>query len=306
MHTPTGESTRRTQLPNRFTSTPTSVPRAVGRSVWWMLTAFGLLLGVLAFLSKAPNDPIDPAVRPTVDRLEQTPAPKRWSFRYTPISASPYVACLGGVDEVDGAIDTTAGLMVLEPNREAPPIIVTDSSFMIRPDSLELENWDEVQLPDGDVRTILTPILGEVLAGFVADGVRLPDPKMTALAAVEIAESVKPSESLPGLTGDSFTVIVNDDQFIAELKAGGLIPTEDDLARIPTITVSLDDVGRVTQLIIRTPETGNEDHSDRGYVLTTEYGDVTPAQLPSPGQRQLVQLNDLDYPSPNESCAFGR
>ncbi|MDW3178677.1 MAG: hypothetical protein R8J94_14900 [Acidimicrobiia bacterium] len=271
-----------------------------------MLTALGLLLGVLAFLSKAPNDPIDPAVRPTVDRLEQTPAPKRWSFRYVPISASPYVACLGGVDEVDGAVDTIAGLMVLEPNREAPPIIVTDSSFMIPSDPPELENWDEVQLPDGEVRTTLTPILGEVLAGFVADGVRLPDPKMTALAAVEIAESVKPSESLPGLTGDSFTVIVDADQFIAELEAGGLIPTEDDLTRIPAITVSVDDGGRVAQLIIRTPETGNEDHSDRGYVLTTEYGDVTPPQPPSPAQRQPVQLNDLNYPSPNESCAFGR
>lgn len=268
--------------------------------------AVGLLLGVLVLLSLWSSDPIDPAVRPILERLERTPAPARWSFRYMPISASPYIACLGGIDEVDGAVDTVAGLLLIEPNRDAAPIIVTNSSFMIRSDSQELENWDEVQSLDNDVRATLTPKLGEVLAGFVEDGLRLPDPKMTALAAVEIAESVKPAETPSGLTGDSFTVVVDPDQFIAELEAGGLRPSEDDLDLIPTVTVSVDDTGLVTGLVIRTTSTGSEEEGGGGYVVATNYGDITPLQLPGRLQRRPVDLVDLSYPSPNESCAFGQ
>lgn len=54
--------------------------------------------------------------QPIVDRILTADPLGRWTFTYQPDTASPYLACLGGIDEVQGVIDVSDNVLRLEPN----------------------------------------------------------------------------------------------------------------------------------------------------------------------------------------------
>ncbi len=68
---------------------------------------------------------VDAAAQPIVDRMRAAPEVRRWTFTYQPRSGSPYVACLTGIDEIEGSVDLDSGAIELTPNRDAPPIAIT-------------------------------------------------------------------------------------------------------------------------------------------------------------------------------------
>ena len=131
--------------------------------------------------------------QPIVDRILAADPIERWAFLYQPDTASPYLACLGGVDEVQGVIDVGNKVLSLEPNRDAPPVTVTDASVLV-PDPREPETWHEISRTPTLDPAQLQPIFGEVLAGYIATGLRAPDLNMITQAAIDIATSVEATD----------------------------------------------------------------------------------------------------------------
>lgn len=270
-----------------------SWPRLLQRRVCQALLATILLTGC------GGKEVVDANARPIVERLEQSTSPTRWTFEYVTLAASPYVACLGGVDEVVGAVDLDTGVLSLQPARAAPPVLVTESSTLV-PEPAGL-GWREVALDDIEGEQ-LTAVFGEVLAGFIRDGIHRPDMNMTALAAIDIASAVSLTVPPYGLRGDAILIELDQDRYVAELAANAPTPPADVEPEIaPSITVVVDPMGLVTALAV-TVDGGT--HGD-GYVMTASYANAPAIPLPARADRLQSHLDDLNYPAAQESCRLG-
>ena len=244
---------------------------------------------------------------PIVERLTNSPSPQRWNFSYESDSASPYADCLSGLDAVSGAIDLEAGLLVLAPRRTAPALIVTRTSLLVD-NTNQSDRWLEVDLDAAVGQTRLVGLFGEVLVGYIETGLLAPDLKTTVLAAIDIAASVEATPAPFGLTGDAIKITLDPDLYLNELGAGGVTVTDEDRNRTPTITAVVDAQGQVTGLLVDPAAEGADavdaEHRDR-YVISATYDDLEAIAVPSESSRTVVGLDDVDYPRPDESCAFG-
>lgn len=95
-----------------------------------------------------------------------------------------------------------------------------------------------------------------------------------------------------GLVGVSFGITLDPDRYLDELTANDATIAEDERDRIPPLTVTADDKGRVTALVVDATSTASADqsaHRDR-YVITATY-DVAPS-------RYLRRRNDAPPASP--------
>ncbi len=244
---------------------------------------------------------------PIVDRLKNTPSPQRWDFTYQPDSASPYADCLSGLDAVEGSIDTTNGVLGLAPRRNAPPLIVTDTSLLLA-QSNQPDSWIDIPLDPSLDEARLVEKLGEILTSYIMTGVEEPDLGTTVLAAIDTATSVDTAPTPFGLDGEAIEITMDPDLYLAELAAGGVTVTDDERSQIPTITAVIDSLGRVTGLVVDPSATGDDgtdaEHRDR-YVITATYDELEPLDVPDATNRTVGGIDDVDYPSPEESCTFG-
>lgn len=126
--------------------------------MWRTAQLLGVLVGVMLLAGGCGSDGvfIDPPAQPAVNRIVAAPSLQRWAFTYQPNSASPYLACLTGVDGVTGVVDLAAGAVIVEPDRNAPPVIVTNSSFLVPARSGR--GWDEVRWGPNSDPASLYPI----------------------------------------------------------------------------------------------------------------------------------------------------
>lgn len=258
-----------------------------------MVVATVLLAGCAA------TEVIDADARPIVERLEQATPPTSWTFEYLTLAASPYVACLGGVDEVAGVVDLDQGVVVLQPARASPAVLVTAFTTLVPETSGE--RWHEVALDESGIAE-LTSVFGEVLAAFIRDGIHRPDLNSTVLGAIDIASSVSTTAPPFGLRGDAILIELDEDRYVAELAANAQPPPTDARSEItPSITATVDASGLVTGLAVTL---AGGTHGD-GYVMTASYGEPPAIFLPEEAERVQSELADLDYPSAQESCRFG-
>jgi hypothetical protein len=249
----------------------------------------------------------DPEATAIVKRLTGFPSPQRWDFSYQTDSASPYADCLGGLDAVTGQLDLDVGVLSLAPRRAAPSLMVTRTSLLIG-NTQHSERWLEVDL-DGDVdQARLVGVFGEVLGGYVVTGVQVPDLKSTVLAAIAIASSVDTAPAPFGLTGDAIEITLDPRLYLDELSEGGVALTNDDRNRVPTITAVVDRQGRVTGIVVDpapvSSETADIEHRGR-YVVSATYDDLDSVALPHASSRDIIGIDDVNYPRPIESCALG-
>jgi hypothetical protein len=244
---------------------------------------------------------------PIVNRLASSASPQRWDFTYQPDSASPYRDCLSGLDAVDGSVDTANGALRLAPHRDAPALIVIASSLLVSQNG-QPGSWLDVPLDPSPDETVLVEMFGEILTSYIVTGADEPDLRATILAAIDIATSVETAPTPFGLDGEAIEIAIDPDLYLDELAAGGVIVTHDERDRIPTITAVIDSLGRVTGLVVDPGATGDDttdaEHRDR-YVVSASYDDLEPLAVPDATDRTFSGLDDLDYPSPDESCRFG-
>ncbi|MFN3255342.1 MAG: hypothetical protein ACE37B_06575 [Ilumatobacter sp.] len=271
-----------------------------------VVTLVAIAATLAACAGDSPSISSDEAA-PIVERLTASPTPQRWNFSYQPDSASPYVACLNGLDEVSGSIDVNVGMLRLAPERDAPALIVTGTSLLIAEPN-QPNSWLEIPLgPSGD-ESRLVGLFGEALAGYIVTGVKAPDLKTTVLAAIDIATSVDTTPAPFGLPGDAIEITINPDRYLDELAAGGVTVTDEDRNRIPTITAVVDPLGRVTGLVVDPPAAGDDaavvEHRDR-YVITATYDQLEPLELPDDSSRTRIDLDIAGYPRPDASCTLG-
>lgn len=203
-------------------------------------------------------------------------------------------------------MDVAAGTLRIEPDRDAPAIIVTEGSITVASGPGGAGPWYDVSWRDGDDTDALGSLFGEVLAGFIADGVRAPDLNMLALAAVEFADDVQPFEPPDDIPGEGFAVTLDPDRYLANLEAEGVVLGENELAEVPNLTVVVDAEGLVTVIIVgtRSQRPSNDEAHGDGYTLTAEYGNVDPINTPSATELRSATLGTIEYPDPEESCVF--
>lgn len=274
-----------------------------GGLTWRIMVLAGFVVAA-AVGCAGDGSPVEAAARPIVERLRDAPVPTRWSFRYQADSASDYLACLGGVDVVFGVMDLEVGALMIQPERNAPAIIVTESDFFVTADSTAEGPWQEARRNGSDNAGQLESIFGKVLAGYIATGLRAPDLNMTTLAAIRIADAVEVAVPPAGLSGDTLRITVDPDEYLAELESQGAVSL-DATEAIPTLIATVDDSGLVVALAVDATPAGETagDHGDR-YFLTAGYDDTAPLSLPGAAERRTVPLNRLAYPPPEESCQF--
>lgn len=261
-----------------------------------------LLIATLASAACSPSvDVVQPSAVPIVEAIDAAPEPQRWAFSYQAISASPYISCLNGIDQVAGVIDLTSGLVLVEPNRVAPPILVTESAILVETDP-DTGYWTETPWSAASESSRLVEVFGEIAAGYVSTGLRAPDPNMTSLAFITIADRVDVAETRPGLDGRTIEITVNGDRYLDELVNGrNAVVTGDDLP-IPRVRVTVDSNGRVTALEVRVEGKADEVHGD-GYVTTFQYPEGR-LELPEAELVERVEFPSLSYPRPASSCRF--
>ncbi len=264
-------------------------------------TAHIAVAGVVFIACGADVTPIDPDAAPIVEAIAAAPAPQRWSFNYRATSPSPYISCLTGIDQVSGIIDLSTGVVLVEPDRVAPVILVTDSTIWVAND-LGAESWSEVAWDAESDGSRLVDVFGEIAAGYIDTGLQAPDPNMTSLAFISIAERVEVAESRPGLNGQTISVTVDEDRYLQELAAAGEPASPDGDVAIPAIRITVGTDGRVTALEVSVDGQTGEAHGG-GYVKTFEYADRQ-VEVPAPELVEQVPFGSLEYPEPATSCRF--
>lgn len=249
---------------------------------------------------------VDPAVESIVQSVSDAPRPERWAFTYQPDSASPFVSCLAGIDEVFGVVDLVGGAMKVEPRRSAPSIIVSGDAILMASDAPNGDGpWHELNLQPADRRAQLLATFGEVLTGYIVTGARTPDLNTTAIAALDIATTVTIGNPPSGVAGEAFQITVDAESYLAVLEANGTTLSETDRDRIPMFTIVVDDLGRVTAIVVDTSPDDPEERTDSDrYIVTANY-DVETINIPDEGDRRRTDIASLNYPTPEESCVFG-
>lgn len=263
-----------------------------------------VVLVVLGTACGAGQPVVGPAARPIVDRIGAAPEIRQWTFTFKPHSGSPYVGCLSGIDEVEGVVDLDAGAVQVEPSRDAPPVIVTESSLLVATDSGGGQLWQEAPLVDGSGGEYLGEMFGRSLAGFIANGVGEPSPNMTVDAVLDVAASIQRATG-SGESGDTLVITVDPDRYRDELVSAGQQSGPEDPT--PRFLVSVDEIGRVTALEVDTesavPGEEGGGHGD-GYVLLASYEPSRSIAVPDPSSRVSGAVEDIRYPPPGTGCVF--
>lgn len=291
---------------HRSQATPSRADRSLVAPLVRVVTVM-VFVATVAGCGDSSSDVASDEAAPIVDRLTNTPNPQRWDFTYQSDSASPYADCLSGLDAVAGSIDTTNGVLRLAPRRNAPPLIVTDTSLLVA-QSNQLDSWLDIPLDASLDEDRVVEVFGEILTSYIVTGIDEPDLRSTLLAAIDIAATVDATSTPFGLDGEAIEIRIEPDLYLDELIAGGVTVTDDERSQIPTITAVIDSFGRVTVLVVDPSATGDDgtdaEHRDR-YVVTATYDDLEPLEVPDGGNRTVSGLDEVDYPGPDESCTFG-
>ena len=267
-----------------------------------MTRSIALAVFVVAVLASgcAGHGPVDPEVRPLVDAIEEAGSPARYRFNFVPASPSPFVACLAGIDEIEGVLDVGAGAIRLQPRREAPEILVTTTELLVaRADS---ETWMSTSWDPAMDRELLEVIFGETLAGRIVVGFRAPDPNAIAMAAIDVADSVLPVSTPPGALGESFEILVNQREF-ADRTGDSTGDSDDGSVPRLRLIVSATQEGLVTSIFV---DAGPDGDSTTNYAISATYEDVPSLLIPPEAQREPTTLEEIDYPDAQSSCAFGQ
>jgi len=225
--------------------------RHPARVAAWVAVMLGVVL-LGAGCGTRPAE-VEATAQPIVDRMRAAPEVRRWAFTYQPRSGSPYVACLTGIDEIEGLVDLDSGAIQLTPNRDAPPTVVTPTSILVAANTGNGRPWSEISLLEDPGRDRLDEVFGPTLAGFIANGTGEPHPTTTALAAVDVAASIRRDTSAVE-PGDTIQITVDADDYRQALASEGQQPPPTEPT--PQLLVTVDADGQVTVLEVTTDNTG--------------------------------------------------
>ncbi len=257
-----------------------------------------ILLSVVA-AGCAGGGAVDPEVQAIIDRLESAEIPPRYQMSYVPISGSPYLACLGGVDVVDMTVDHEAGAVRYQPRRDTPAIVATNEALFIDDTSTgELQRASLSPTPDP---AALRDVFGDSLAGYLSDGLRTPDLNTLTLASISVAESVKVEPSSVDDAGHQLAITLDTEAFDQRVSADtdGPLESESDLAP-RTVEAIVDSRGLTTRVVV----SSSEQESEGNYALTASYDFVQKVEVPTRLPTPVTSIQELSFPRPQDSCVF--
>lgn len=242
---------------------------------------------------------VAPEVQAIIDQLESAEVPARYQMSYVPISDSPYLACLGGVDVVDMTVDHETEVIRYQPQRNTPAIVATNQTlFIVDASAGELQQASLIPPPDpSDLRDVF----GDSLAVYLSDGLRTPDLNALTLASISVAESARVESSSSEAGVHELVITLDTDAFNERFSADAEGPIESEDAPAPlTVEALVNASGLTTRFVVSS--TAQESHGN--YALTARYDSIERVEVPAHSSIASVTIRELSFPRPQDSCEF--
>lgn len=247
-----------------------------------------LVLGVGCASPTTALDRASDKVKDVVADIEAADPPASYRFTYTAISPL-FMACLSGVEDVNGVVDAQHSVMTLTTLQRPGDVYSLDGEVLIHGDLLDLVdsrggNYARVRIDattDASSHDRLADALGPSLSALVARGAWPNHPSDTVLALIPVASSIASIE--PDRPSQRSIRIVLEAAAYTDQIEGAAGPGS-DVAPIVDVHVGVD--GTVQRLVARLPNPEDpetvSDHS-AGYAMDFAYDPQLEVDPPDPG-----------------------
>ncbi len=268
-------------------------PGTLPMQVW-----VGLVGVILLAAACAGGSVVEPDAQPVVDRLEAAEVPSRYQMTYTPISHSPYVACLGGLDVVDIVLDYETGAARYQVERDAPALVVADDTlFVVDSSTGDVQRAPLSSTPD---HVALRDLLGTSLASYVIDGLGTPDLNTLTLAAISVAESVRLGSPPPEGSEQVLVIALDTDALNERITADSDGEAVSEEGPTPLVfEAAIDPRGLATRVVV----SSSDREAEGNYAITASYGTIAPIDVPA-DRPAVLPVEELSFPTPRDSCVF--
>ena len=161
-----------------------------------------ILIAAGSLACSGPSTAVDRApeeARRIVSDLEASVPPDSYAFRYSVISAM-FMACLSGVEDIDGVVDARNQIVRLTPHDRDGDVYLVDDAVLVENVLMlateQTTRFVAVKLgpsPDGEILTSIRHALGTGLSAFISGGEWPAHPNEIALSAVSVAATITPT-----------------------------------------------------------------------------------------------------------------
>lgn len=250
-------------------------------------------------LDRASDD-----VKQLVSSIEAAEPPTSYTFSYSIIS-TVFMACLSGVEDVDGVVDASNRVVRLTPHVRGGDVYFQDGVLFIDDALLAgsdpSTNFVSIALgsdPDAETLNAIKDALGVGLSGLISGGEWSAHPNEIVQAALPVAVSITPiAPNEAALEG--IRIVLDPGAYFALVEQD---PISDD-AHPPVIDAYVSADGVVQQLVIRIADEANPAvPAANGDGYTMQYLFDASIQISPPDQSQIVTMDAADLP--NESVAI--
>ncbi len=250
--------------------------------------------------STSALDRADEEVKDVVADIEE--ANPRASYRFTYTAISPlFMACMSGVEDVEGVVDAEASVAVLTTLQRAGDVYSLDGELLIHRYLLGLPDdrrGDYARIPidattDTATRNRIDKALGTSLSALIAGGAWPNHPTDTVLALIPLASTItsidpeRPSQR-------AIRIILDADAYADQIEA--TTTAGDGVAPIIDVHIATD--GTIQRLVARLPDPADpttvQEHSD-GYAMDYAYNpqiDIAP-----PGREATFDIATDELPT---------
>lgn len=239
-------------------------------------------------------------VKDVLAAIEAADPPGSYRFTYTAISPL-FMACMSGVEDVQGAVDAQASVMVLETLQRPGDVYSLDGELLVHRDLLDLTDdgrgdYARIALDattDTATRDRIDAALGTSLSALVAGGAWPNHPTDTVMALIPLATSITSID--PDQPSQRAIRLVLDAEAYTS-QSGETTGPATDTAPIIDVHVAAD--GTISRFVARLPNPADpttlEDHSD-GYAVDYDYdAEIT---ITPPGVDATFNITARDMPA---------
>jgi hypothetical protein len=251
------------------------------RSRLVLRTTAVVVLTLLSACGSSTNavDRASDEVKEVVADIDTANPPASYRFTYTALSPF-FLACVSGVEDIEGVVDERAGVMVLTPLQRAGDVYSLDGELLIHRDLLDLgnghgedgEDYGRVPLhatTDIATRDRVDAALGTSLTALVAGGAWPNHPTDIVRALIPIAASITGIDS-DRPTQRSIRIVLDAAAYSDQID--GAAGPGSDVAPIIDVHVTAD--GTIQRLVVQLPDPDDPDtlpEDGGGYAMGYDY-----------------------------------
>jgi len=262
---------------------PSNMRRRYGRTTLIVLLALAASCG-------SPPDALDLAsadAKSVVVDIDEANPPTSYRFKYTAISPV-FMACMSGVEDIEGVVDAEASVMVLTTTQRTGDVYSLEGELLIHRDLLDLVDsrggeYARVRLDatsNATTRNRIDDALGTSFSALIAGGAWPNHPTDVVRALMAEASSVISLE--PARQGQRrIRILLDADAYTNQIEGSARSLTDAP----PIIDVHVAADGTIERLVARLPDPNDPstpaEHGD-GYAMDYDYGHRIATTIPDP------------------------